>query len=103
MKRREFEYTSSRTKALKMLLAAKADEDAVKSKIEDVVSGRSLSSDHVPVLLALAKAAPPGSEARNAAHVDARMTLLVERIQHHARMAKACWEIVDACRGGSSK
>lgn len=112
VKRRELEYTSSRTKALKILLNSITDgsnsnnntdkeEAFIKSKIDEVVSGRGTMGKmqhYLPVLMALAKSAPVGSEARNAAHLDARMNLLLDRLEYHTRAAKICWNVVDACR-----
>jgi hypothetical protein len=53
--------------------------------------------------LALAKSAPPNSEARAAAHMDAKICSLLDRLQHHTKAAKAAWDVVDACRGEQSK
>lgn len=106
VKRREFEYTSSRTKALKSMLSGGTpscppDENEARRLVEECVSGKGLTTKrHVPVLVALSNAAPAGSEARNAAIVDARVAMLLERLEHHGRRARACWEIVEACRGG---
>jgi hypothetical protein len=102
VKRREFEYTSSRTKALKMVTSSLSSSSMLESLVKDsllgqIVSGRGVSAPHVPLLLALAKTAPPGSEARHAAHADARMSLLLDRIQHHSRLAAACWDLVSTC------
>lgn len=100
IKRREFEYTSSRTKARNLLTQSRANHDVVSRRIEDAVVGRGYTSEHIPVWLALAKAAPPKSEARAAAQIDAKTCMLLERLKHHTRAAQAAWDVVDACRGG---
>ena len=101
IKRREFEYTSSRTKARNMLCAGRANHDVVNRGIEDAVVGRGYTPEHIPIWLALAKAAPPKSEARAAAQMDAKMCMLLQRLEHHTRAAQAAWDVVDACRGES--
>ena len=103
IKRREFEYTSCRTRARNLLTAARANPDVVNRKIEDAVVGRGYTLEHVPVWLALAKSAPPNSETRAAAHMDAKICSLLDRLQHHTQAAKAAWNVVDACRGEESK
>ena len=102
IKRREFEYTSSRTRARNMLVAGRANEEVVKTRIEDAVCGRGYMPDHIPVWLALAKAAPPKSEARASAQIDAKTCFLLERLEHHCRAAQAAWDVVDACVGDSN-
>jgi hypothetical protein len=101
IKKREFAYTSSRTRARNMLTAGRANYDVVNRRIEDAVVGRGYTSEHVPVWLALAKSAPPKSEARAAAQMDAKICVLLERLEHHTRAAQAAWDVVDACRGES--
>jgi len=102
IKRREFEYTSSRTRARNMLMASRSNHDVVNRRIEDAVVGRGYTPEHVPVWLALAKSAPPKSEARAAAQIDAKMCMLLDRLEHHTRAAQAAWDVVDACRGEST-
>jgi hypothetical protein len=102
IKRREFEYTSSRTRARNLLVAGRANDKLVRQRIEDAVCGRGYTPDYIPVWLALAKAAPAKSEARAAAQIDAKMCLLLERLEHHCRAAQAAWHVVDACRGEST-
>jgi chromatin remodeling complex protein RSC6 len=97
IKRREFEYTSSRTKARYLLVASRANEDIVKTKIEQTISGQGYAADNIPVFLALAKAAPPNSEARIAAQIDAKTCALVGRLEECSRQAEASWELVEAC------
>jgi chromatin remodeling complex protein RSC6 len=99
IKRREFEYTSSRTKARYLLVASRGNEDIVKNKIEQAVSGQAFSVENIPVFLALAKAAPPNSEARNASQIDAKTCALVERLDECSRSAEAAWDLVEACQG----
>jgi hypothetical protein len=100
IKIREYEYTSCRTKALRTVELTKAAEDVVKDRLENIVKGKALTVGHQPVLSALAKAAPSGSEARISAHADAKTSLLVERLEEHCERARACWEVVEMCRGG---
>ena len=103
IKRREFEYTSSRTKARYLLVASRGNEDLVKNKIEQAVSGQGFAVENIPVFLALAKAAPPNSEARGAAQIDAKTCALVGRLDESSRKAEAAWDIVEACRELTSK
>ena len=98
MKIREYEYTSSRTKAIRMVQQTRADEQPIKDRLEDSLKGKGLTASHIPVLLALAKASVPGSEARNAAHIDARTATLIEKMEHHCQKSKACWDVVNACQ-----
>lgn len=99
IKRRELEYTSSRTKARYILMARRAQsEDLVKTRIDQVVAGHSLHEDLQPVLAALAKAAPPHSEARMALHYDLRMSYLLARLRERQHHAMAAWKLVRACQ-----
>jgi hypothetical protein len=99
VKRRELEYTSSRTKARYMLVSRKAkDEETVKLKIDQVVAGRQMGADLQPVMSALAKGAPPHTEARTASHIDARMSYLLGRLQEHQKAAMSARELVEACQ-----
>jgi hypothetical protein len=99
IKKREFEYTSSRTKARYLLVASRGNEDIVKTKIEQAISGQGYAAENIPVFLALAKAAPPNSEARVASQIDAKTCALVERLDECSRHAEAAWDLVDACKG----
>jgi hypothetical protein len=99
IKRRELEYTSSRTKARYMLMSRRAkDEEAVKLKIDQVVSGRQLGENMQPVMAALSKSAPPNTEARTASHLDVRMSYLLGRLREHHQAALAARELAEACR-----
>lgn len=80
MKRREFEYTSSRTKARYMLVASRGSEDLTKAKIGEAISGQGYSEAYAPLFSALSKAAPPSSEARVAALLDAKICSIVGRL-----------------------
>jgi hypothetical protein len=99
IKRREFEYTSSRTKARYLMVASRGNEDIVKTKIEQAVSGRGYAAENIPVFLALAKAAPKDSEARGSAQADAKICALLERLDECTRSADASWEVVGALNG----
>lgn len=103
IKKREFEYTSSRTRARYLLVACRGNEDIVKTKIEQVIAGQGYAGENVPIYLALAKAAPPKSEARVAAQIDAQTCAILERLEECNRQAEAAWELVDACKELSAK
>ena len=98
IKKREFEFTSSRTKGRYLLVARRGNEDLVKNKIELAVSGRGYSARNIPVFLALARAAPPASEARKSGQTDSKLCSLVQRLEEHTNGAEAGWSLVDACR-----
>jgi len=66
--------------------------------LEDVVKGNGLTKDHIPVCLALAKSAQEGSEARIGSHIDARISMLMGRLEQHTKNAQACWDLVKHCR-----
>ena len=102
VKKREFEYTTCRTKARYLLVAAKGNEDSIKTKIEKSVSGQGYEVDNIPVFLALSKAAMPGSEARSAAQIDARTCDIVGRIEEASQNVESAWEEVDAIRNAVS-
>lgn len=92
IKRRELEYTSSRTKGRYILMARKAkDEEDVKTKIEDVVAKEQLGRDVIAVQTALAKAAPPRTEARMVSYTDARLSLLMEKVEEECTEAQETW------------
>jgi hypothetical protein len=97
IKRRELEYTSSRTKARYLLSARrpKSDESA-KLLIDEVVGGRAIDTELQPVLAALAKSTPPNTEARMASHYDMRLGYLVERAREQFQAAHEAWQVVDA-------
>jgi SWIB/MDM2 domain len=97
-KRREFEYTSSRTKGRYALVASRGHEELVKTKIGECISGQGYLEENAPVFLALAKSAPANSEARGAAQIDAKTCALVGRLDECTRHAQAAWELVEDCR-----
>lgn len=149
IKRRELEYTSSRTKARYLLQpslragggsgggasgsgitgsatassganryvagninvsnvnsnTSKDDEgEIIRCKIEQAVTHQSSSEDLVPVFLALGKAAPPHTEARTSAHLDARISYLLGRVEERYRAAVNAWDVVDwLCQASKSK
>ena len=93
IKRRELEYTSSRTKARYILMARKSkDEENVKVKIEDSVAKELLGRDMIPVQNALAKAALPRTEARMVSHTEARLSYWVERLEEECTAAQEKWQ-----------
>jgi len=98
VKKREFEFTTCRTKARYLLVAAKGNEDTIKTRIEKAVSGQGYAVDNIPVFLALSKAAMPYSEARGAAQIDARTCDIVGRIEEASQNVELAWEEVDAIR-----
>lgn len=97
IKIREYEYASCRTKALRLVQHSRVSENDAKILLEDVIRGKGMTKDHIPVCLALAKASQSGSEARIGSHIDARMSMLMGRLEHHTRNAQACWELVKHC------
>jgi hypothetical protein len=93
IKRRELEYTSCRTKARYILMARKAkDEEDVKNKIGQVVAREHLGRDLIPVQNALAKAALPRTEARVVHQTDARLSLLLARLEEECASAQTQWK-----------
>jgi len=105
IKAREYEYNSARNRAHKALLPSgsnKIDEDVVKDAMDDTVNGRGLSaSTNLPVLLALAREAPEGSEVGLQCAADARIADIMERLEQKVQAAQACRDIVEACKSGS--
>ena len=97
VKQREFEYTSSRTRARNGLQAGRAQEEVVQLRLKECVEGNGFTKGHIPVWIALAKAATPNSEARIAAQLDAKICYLLERAEQHTRAAQASWDVVEAC------
>jgi hypothetical protein len=102
IKQREFEYTSSRTKARNYLLSGQASEDRVRQTLEDCVTGQGYTSQHVGTWIALARAAPDGSEARQTAQLDAQICFLLEKAENHAKAAQAAWDVVEEFRSGDA-
>ncbi|KAL3922826.1 MAG: hypothetical protein SGILL_001992 [Bacillariaceae sp.] len=98
VKKREFEYTTCRTKARYLLVASKGNEDIVKTRIEQAISGQGYSPENIPVFLALVRAAHPFSEARSAAQIDAQTCDLLQRVEETSERAVAAWEAVDALK-----
>mmetsp|Transcript_84960 Transcript_84960/g.172286 ORF Transcript_84960/g.172286 Transcript_84960/m.172286 type:complete len:281 (-) Transcript_84960:1095-1937(-) len=103
VKKREFEYTTCRTKARYLMVAAKGNEDIIKTRIEKAVSGQGYETDNIPVFLALAKASMPYSESRGAAQIDARTCDIVGRIEEASRNVELAWEAVDAIRDAAAR
>jgi hypothetical protein len=98
IKRRELEYTSSRTKARYLIMASRAkDESSVKTKLEQAICG-SKQLGQWPILACLAKAAPPHSEARTTVTLDAKIAYLLQQVEHAQLQAAQAWELVDLCR-----
>jgi hypothetical protein len=91
LKQREFEYTSSLTKARNWLVTGRASEDKVRQVLDDCVTGQGFTREHIGGWLALARAAPEGSEARQTALLDAQISFLLDRVEHHAKAAKTAW------------
>jgi hypothetical protein len=96
VKRREFEYTTCRTKARYLLVASKGNEETVKNKIEQAISGQGFVADNIPVFLALARAAHPNSETRSNSQIDARTCDLMERLEESYGQVEASWRAVKA-------
>ena len=102
VKKREFEYTTCRTKARYLLVAAKGDEDTIKTRIDKAISGQGFEVENIPVFLALSKAAMPHSEARGAAQIDAQTCDIVGRVEEASKNVESAWEEVDAIRDAMS-
>ena len=97
IKRRELEYTGSRTKARYLLMASRAkDESVVKTKIEEAICGTTLGE--WPILTCLAKAAHPHSEARITAQLDAKIAYLLDQMEHHQLLAQQAYDLLDFIR-----
>jgi len=95
VKRRELEFTSSRTKARYLLVSQKAkDEEDAKNLLDEVVSSHSYGDEYIPAFHALAKAAPPHTEARLASHLDARLSYLLPRVQEYVASTREAWKRV---------
>ncbi|KAL3808401.1 hypothetical protein ACHAXA_009842 [Cyclostephanos tholiformis] len=97
-KYREFEYTSSRIKALRSLMATKVDEETAKQVLGDVVTGKGYAPYHKQALMAMAKGSHPGGEAQRAALIDLRTTSLLEKLEEQSSLARGYWDIVNACQ-----
>lgn len=103
IKRRELEYTSSRTKARYLLAARRGlrsnavEDNELRQMIEAAVTEDSLA---VPeVWHALARGAPPHSEARRAAQLEAQLSyLLLEVLPGQCRNARSARKLVDDCQ-----
>ncbi len=98
-KYREFEYTSSRIKALRSLVATKVDEETAKQVLGDVVTGKGYAPYHKQALMAMAKGSHPGGEAQRAALIDLRTASLLEKLEEQTSLARGYWDIVNACKG----
>lgn len=102
IKRRELEYTSSRTKARYLLAARRGlrsnavEDNELRQMIEVAVTNDNLA---VPeVWQALARGAPPNSEARRAAQIEAQLSyLLLEMLPGQCRNARNSRKLVDEC------
>jgi len=99
IKQREFEYTSSRTKARNWMMSGRPSEDRVRQLLEDCVTGHGYTSNHIGAWSALARAAPHKSEARQTAQIDAQICYLLDRVEHHAKAAKVAWNVARAISG----
>lgn len=102
IKRRELEYTSSRTKARYLLAARRGlrsnavEDNELRQMIEAAVTNDNLA---VPeVWQALARGAPPNSEARRAAQIEAQLSyLLLEVLPGQCRNARSSRQLVEDC------
>jgi hypothetical protein len=111
IKRRELEYTSSRTKARYLLAtrrsgtataSSRGAEEAARALVDDVVREGAIHSSLEAVLAAIAKSTPPRTEARMAVHYDLRMGYLVERVREHLHAAQEAWQVVARMRSRSA-
>jgi hypothetical protein len=98
VKRRELEYTSSRTKARYLLAARRAkDEDLIRQYIDQTVASHSYAPDSQMVWHALARGAPPHTQARSAATADAQISYLLEQLPAHCRAARQARDVLEIC------
>ena len=95
---RSFEYTSSRIKALRSLMATNVDEETAKSVIGDVVTGKGYAPSHKQALMAIGHASNRGGEAHKAALIDLRTAALIERLEEQTSLARGYWDVVNTCR-----
>jgi SWIB/MDM2 domain len=101
MKRRELEYTSSRTKAKNSVVGSRRtsiDEDLVRQRLDQIVTGRAVGPDHIPILAALAQAAPANTAARYEAVLDARISYLLGCLAEHQNAADNAQYLLQTCR-----
>jgi hypothetical protein len=98
-KYREFEYSSSRNKAIRSLVSTKIDEETAKPVVADAVSGKGYAPYHRQALIAMAKGSHEGGEAQRAAYIDLRTASLMEKLGEQTSLARGCWDVVNACRG----
>lgn len=99
VKRRELEYTSSRTKGRYLLAATSRslNSEDVRQVVDSAVTDKSL----IPQVVwhALAKGAPPHTEARRAAQLEAQWTYLLQDVLPASfRDARQAHELVDLCQ-----
>ena len=87
VKRREWEYTSSRTKARYILQARKLSEDEIRVKMEQAIKAQCVGPELVETHLALSKSST--GEAKTASLLDARMCYLVGRLEEERKSAIA--------------
>jgi hypothetical protein len=97
IKRREAEYISSRNRARYILMNRKArDEEQIKSIMEEVVVQEQLGRDMIPIQLALAEGATftgtPTTEACAVAHTEARLSLLMDRLEQECTRTQETWQ-----------
>ena len=100
IKKRELEYTSSRTKAMMLY---RNDHKLFKIRLEEAISNQnSYSKSHIPIHLAAAKACPPGSDAEGSALCDARMSYLIDQLQNSTQRLAHYHQILKACKSCST-
>lgn len=97
VKKREFDYATCRTKARHLLMSTRGNEDLIKTRIEEAVTGQGYNDiSNIPIFLALSRAAHPTSEARTSALIDARICDMISRVKEASRDVEMSWEAVDA-------
>ena len=100
IKKRELEYTSSRTKAMGLY---RNDHKLFKIRLEEAISNQnSYSKSHIPIHLAAAKACPPGSDAQGSSLCDARMSYLIDQLQNSTQRLAHYHQILQACKNCST-
>jgi hypothetical protein len=87
VKRRENEYCNSRVKVRHMIPHDTRDDRRWREAIETAVTRSEISADLVPLHLALAMAAPDGSEARDTSRRDAQLCYLMDQLHDRVPVA----------------
>jgi SWIB/MDM2 domain len=97
VKRRETDYSNSRSKARYLIPHDTRDDRRLREAIDTAVTRTEINADLVPLHLALAMAAPDGSEARATSRRDAQLCYLMGQLQDRvpaAAKVRARYEVL---------